>query len=82
VRKSTRHSPITLRWPSISLLQPQRTTLRLINTLKRSRKSKRSQGRRIHIAVWGWDTLQERINQSELAKRAFDPGFSPSLLAH
>jgi hypothetical protein len=31
--------------------------------------------------VWGWDTLSEQINQSEAAKEAFDPGFSPSLAA-
>src|SRR5271166_1111065 len=36
-------------------------------------------GRKIHIEVWGWDTLQERIDQSESAKQAFDPGFSPSI---
>ncbi len=36
-------------------------------------------GRRIQITVWGWDTLQERINQSEAARNAFDSGFSPSI---
>ncbi|MDP2620685.1 MAG: hypothetical protein Q8P46_11020 [Hyphomicrobiales bacterium] len=36
-------------------------------------------GRRIHIEVWGWDTLQERIDQYDSAKQAFDPGFSPSI---
>jgi hypothetical protein len=39
----------------------------------------KAKGRPIHIAVWGWDTLQEKIDQSEPAKQAFDPGFSPSL---
>jgi hypothetical protein len=36
-------------------------------------------GRRIQIAVWGWNTLEERINQSDAAKQAFDPGFSPAI---
>src|SRR6266705_2239447 len=36
-------------------------------------------GRSIHIHIWGWDTLQEKIDQSEAAKQAFDPGFSPSI---
>jgi hypothetical protein len=38
-----------------------------------------AKGRRLHIEVWGWDTLQERIDQYESAKEAFDPGFSPSI---
>jgi hypothetical protein len=37
------------------------------------------QGRNITIEVWGWGALQERINEYESAKEAFDPGFSPSL---
>src|SRR5262249_12099871 len=40
-----------------------------------------TKGRRIHIEVWGWDTLSEKINQSEAAKEAFVPGFSPSIAA-
>jgi len=36
-------------------------------------------GRTIHIAVWGWGTLSEKIDQSESAKQAFDPGFSPAI---
>jgi hypothetical protein len=32
-----------------------------------------SAGRTIHIEIWGWDTLQEKIDQSEPAKQAFDP---------
>jgi hypothetical protein len=39
-------------------------------------------GRTIHIAVWGWGTLSEKINQSESAKHAFDPGFSPAIAFH
>jgi hypothetical protein len=39
-------------------------------------------GRKIQIQVWGWDTLQEKIDQSEAAKKAFDPGFSPSVASH
>jgi hypothetical protein len=38
-------------------------------------------GRGIHIEVWGWDTLEEKINQYESVKDAFDPGFSPALAA-
>ncbi|TPN83201.1 hypothetical protein FJ987_17275 [Mesorhizobium sp. CU2] len=36
-------------------------------------------GRRIQIEVWGWDTLEEKINQHQAAKHAFDPGFSPTI---
>jgi len=36
-------------------------------------------GRQIYIAIWGWDTLQEKIDLYETAKNAFDPGFSPSV---
>src|SRR6266436_9308261 len=39
-------------------------------------------GRRFHIEVWGWDTLQEKIDQSEAAKKAFDTEFSPSVASH
>ncbi|MBI1308959.1 MAG: hypothetical protein GC129_03730 [Proteobacteria bacterium] len=39
----------------------------------------RNNGRKIDIVVWGWEALQARINESDAAKRAFDPGFSPAL---
>jgi Restriction endonuclease len=49
------------------------TTLdELVKQLSQEQDTK---GRRIHIEVWGWDTLSEKINQSEAAKEAFDPGF-------
>lgn len=38
-----------------------------------------AEGRNLHIEIWGWDTLQEAIDQHESAKLAFDPGFSPSI---
>jgi hypothetical protein len=38
-------------------------------------------GRAIEIVVWGWDTLQEKINLDHSAKQAFDPGWSPSVSA-
>jgi hypothetical protein len=38
-------------------------------------------GRTVHIEIWGWDTLQEQIDQHEAAKNAFDPGWSPSVEA-
>jgi hypothetical protein len=38
-------------------------------------------GRTIHIEIWGWDTLQEHIDQHEAEKNAFDPGWSPSVEA-
>lgn len=44
-------------------------------------QNQEASGRKIHIEIWGWDTLSERINQSRAAKEAFDPGFSPSLAA-
>lgn len=37
-----------------------------------------SRGRDVAIEIWGWGTLQERINEYEAAREAFDPGFSPS----
>lgn len=39
-------------------------------------------GRKIRIVIWGWDTLEERINQYPAAKNAFDPGFSPAIASH
>lgn len=44
-------------------------------------QAQQAAGRRIRIEVWGWDMLQEKINQCESAKQAFDPGFSPALAA-
>jgi hypothetical protein len=49
---------------------------------QRLAQDQEAKGRLIHIAIWGWDTLTERINQSQAAKNAFDAGFSPSLAAH
>ena len=49
--------------------------------VKKLSQEQDTKGRRIHIEVWGWDTLSEKINQSEAAKEAFDPGFSPSIAA-
>jgi tetratricopeptide (TPR) repeat protein len=34
-------------------------------------------GRYIEIAVWGWNTLEERIAEDVDARRAFDPSFTP-----
>lgn len=42
-------------------------------------QTQQASGRRLHIEVWGWDTLQDKIDQHESAKNAFDPGFSPSI---
>ena len=42
-------------------------------------QDQQAKGRKIDIEIWGWDTLQERINQSQAAKDAFDPGFSPTI---
>ncbi|MER8663611.1 hypothetical protein NKH34_21010 [Mesorhizobium sp. M1148] len=44
-------------------------------------QTQEASGRKIHVEVWGWDTLQEKIDQYESAKQAFDPGFSPALAA-
>ena len=49
--------------------------------VKKLSQEQDTKGRRIYIEVWGWDTLSEKINQSEAAKEAFDPGFSPSIAA-
>ncbi len=49
--------------------------------VKQLSQEQETRGRKIHIEVWGWDTLSEKINQSEAAKEAFDPGFSPSIAA-
>lgn len=31
----------------------------------------------MRVDVWGWETLQERINEHPDARRAFDPSYSP-----
>jgi hypothetical protein len=46
---------------------------------KQLSQDQEAKGRKIHIEIWGWDTLSDEINQSEAAKEAFDPGFSPSI---
>lgn len=46
---------------------------------KQLSQDQEAKGRKIHIEIWGWDTLSDKINQSESAKEAFDPGFSPSI---
>lgn len=53
----------------------------LLQLAQHEMQKQEAAGRRIHIEIWGWDTLQEKINQSESAKNAFDPGFSPSIAA-
>jgi len=46
---------------------------------RRADASASGQGRKISINIWGWNTLQEKINQHEPAKQAFDTGFSLAL---
>lgn len=46
--------------------------------LSRQGKAKRIN---LRIEIWGWETLTERINEYESAKKAFDPGFSSSIAA-
>jgi hypothetical protein len=46
---------------------------------KQLSQDQEAKGRNIHIEIWGWDTLSDKINESESAKEAFDPGFSPSI---
>jgi len=53
----------------------------LLQLAQQEMQKQQAAGRRIHIEIWGWDTLQEKIDQSESAKKAFDPGFSPSIAA-
>lgn len=45
----------------------------------RLQQEQAGRGRQIQIEVWGWETLQDRISESEAASNAFDPGFSPSV---
>lgn len=45
-------------------------------TLQQEQKKK---GRNIKIAVWGWETVEQHINENQEAKDAFDAGFSPGL---
>lgn len=42
-------------------------------------QEQKKKGRNIKIAVWGWETVEQHINENQEAKDAFDGGFSPGL---
>lgn len=68
--------------PGISeyfIVTTSKDNIKLQQFAQEQSKKQATAGRAIHIEIWGWDTLQEKIDQSEKAKKAFDPGFSPSI---
>lgn len=34
-------------------------------------------GRNMFVYIWGWNTLEEKISESDKARKAFDPSFGP-----
>lgn len=48
----------------------------LLQLAQQEMQKQEAVGRQLHIEIWGWDTLQEKIDQSEAAKKAFDPEFT------
>jgi tetratricopeptide (TPR) repeat protein len=37
----------------------------------------RAKGHEMLVYIWGWNTLEEKINENDEARKAFDPSFGP-----
>jgi len=53
--------------------------IRLQQLAQRLTQEQERKGRCITIEVWGWQILEDRIDEFETVREAFDPGFSPSI---
>jgi hypothetical protein len=74
VRKALKYKPAISEYIIITTAENDRKLDQLAQTLTKAQLQK---GRRIRIEVWGWETLEEFIDQFPAAKDAFDPGASP-----
>lgn len=76
VRKALRYKPKLVEYIIVTTAPNDRVLDQLAQKLTLAQKEK---GRSLKIEVWGWDTLEELINQYPSAKKEFDPGWSPAL---
>lgn len=79
VRKALKYSPALTEYFIVTTALNDTNLTALAATLSKQQATK---GRKILIEIWGWGTLEDRINEHETAKQAFDPGFSPSIQRH
>lgn len=78
VKKALKYNPPIVEYIIVTTADDDRALDQLAQQLT---KAQREKGRKFRVAVWGWGTLEEFIEQHEEAKEAFDPGASPAVKA-
>lgn len=76
VKKALTYSPKLVEYIIVTTAKDDIKLQQLAQQLARQQAKK---GRKIAIDIWGWKTLEERINEFESSREVFDPGFSPSI---
>lgn len=76
LRMALRYKPAICKYIIVTTARKDRKLEQLAQTLTRQQKAK---GRKIKVEVWGWDFVEERIDDYPEARRAFDPAWSPSV---
>jgi hypothetical protein len=76
VRKALKYKPAIYKYIIITTAPKDRKLEQLAQTLTQAQKAK---GRKIKIEVWGWDLLEDRIDEYPAARNVFDPAWSPSV---
>lgn len=76
VQKALKYKPVIYKYIIITTAPKDRKLEQLAQTLTQTQKAK---GRKIKIEVWGWDLLEDRIDEYPAARDAFDPAWSPSV---
>jgi hypothetical protein len=76
VNKALKYKPLLTEYFIVTTAENDRALDQYAQVLTQRQAARR---RTIHIEVWCWGTLCEAINNDEDAKKAFDPGFSPSV---
>jgi hypothetical protein len=76
IRKALKYKPATYKYIIITTAPKDRKLEQLAQTLTLAQKAK---GRKIKIEVWGWDLLEDRIDEYPAARNVFDPAWSPSV---
>lgn len=78
VKKALKYDPPIFEYIIVTTADDDRALDQLAQQLT---KAQREKGRKFRVAVWGWGTLEEFIDQHAEAKDAFDPGASPAVKA-
>jgi hypothetical protein len=76
VRKALKYKPALFKYIIVTTAPKDGKLEQLAQTLTLAQKAK---GRNIKIEVWGWDLLEERIDEYPAARQIFDPAWSPSV---